>query len=253
MSRAQWILQVTRGSFQIWCPQFFFGFFDPFPLVHIWIWIVVKIHATSLTTCACPYRRGRGSWKSACSKGGCVNFLLQFRSKCGQGGKGTPSPSDIDIISGSSPSPINTSILPHDPLVLVGWAWGASRRIGYGTRATNDRSFCLTDRPYWVHCPCLGNDGKSGGDPIYGEKHTIWADSHSHTSIHSFVLGEYGRQINQSNSLIDRLLGSCIRPTPSRKFERQHSHSRIWWLFFWRGGWFCVVVEIFTILLVRMS
>ena len=31
---------------------------------------------------------GGGSWKSRCSKGGCVNFILQISSKCGQGEKG---------------------------------------------------------------------------------------------------------------------------------------------------------------------
>ena len=32
---------------------------------------------------------GRGSWKSGRSKGGCVNFILEIRSKCGQGGRGS--------------------------------------------------------------------------------------------------------------------------------------------------------------------
>ena len=31
---------------------------------------------------------GGGSWKSGRSKGGCVNFILQISSKCGQGGEG---------------------------------------------------------------------------------------------------------------------------------------------------------------------
>ena len=31
---------------------------------------------------------GRGSKKSGQSKGGCVNYMLQIRSKCGQGGGG---------------------------------------------------------------------------------------------------------------------------------------------------------------------
>ena len=31
---------------------------------------------------------GGGSWKSGCSEGGCVNFILQISSKCRQGGGG---------------------------------------------------------------------------------------------------------------------------------------------------------------------
>ena len=34
---------------------------------------------------------GRGSWKSRCSKGGCVNFIVSINSKCGQGGGGQKS------------------------------------------------------------------------------------------------------------------------------------------------------------------
>ena len=32
----------------------------------------------------CPHQRGRGSWKSGHSRGGCVNSILQISSKCGQ-------------------------------------------------------------------------------------------------------------------------------------------------------------------------
>ena len=46
----------------------FFGFFNPFPLVHIWNWFILKIHATSLTTSAfarppSPFRCGHHIWK----------------------------------------------------------------------------------------------------------------------------------------------------------------------------------------------
>ena len=33
---------------------------------------------------------GEGSWKSRHGKGGCINFILQISSKCGQGGGGQP-------------------------------------------------------------------------------------------------------------------------------------------------------------------
>ena len=43
-----------------------------------------------------------GSWKSGRSKGGCVNFILQISSKCGQGGRGSKNPKFcVYIINGS--------------------------------------------------------------------------------------------------------------------------------------------------------
>ena len=44
-----------------------------------------------------------GSWKSGRSKVGCVNFMLQIRSNCAQGGEGVKKSEHFaDIISGSS-------------------------------------------------------------------------------------------------------------------------------------------------------
>ena len=39
--------------------------------------------------------RGRSSCKSRHSKGGCVNFILQTSSKCGQGGRGCKNPTRL--------------------------------------------------------------------------------------------------------------------------------------------------------------
>ena len=45
--------------------------------------------------------KGGGSWKSGRSKGGCVNFILQISSKCGQGGEGVKKSDNFaDVISG---------------------------------------------------------------------------------------------------------------------------------------------------------
>ena len=54
-------------------------------------------HWTAAAACALRERPdmmsasegGGGSWKSGRSKGGCVNFILQISSKCGQGGRGS--------------------------------------------------------------------------------------------------------------------------------------------------------------------
>ena len=44
-----------------------------------------------------------GSWKSGRSTGGCVNFILQISSKCGQGGEGVQkSETFADVITGCS-------------------------------------------------------------------------------------------------------------------------------------------------------
>ena len=45
---------------------------------------------------------GGGSWKSVCSKGGCMNFMVKIISKCVQGGGSNKSKNFADIISGSS-------------------------------------------------------------------------------------------------------------------------------------------------------
>ena len=46
---------------------------------------------------------GEGSWKSGRSKGGCVNFILQISSKCGQGGEGVKKAENFaDVINGCS-------------------------------------------------------------------------------------------------------------------------------------------------------
>ena len=37
-------------------------------------------------------RTGRGSWKSRCRKGGCVNFIVEIRSKCRQRARGSKIP-----------------------------------------------------------------------------------------------------------------------------------------------------------------
>ena len=46
---------------------------------------------------------GGGSWKSKCSKGGSVNFILQIRSKCGRRGERVKKSENFaDVISVSS-------------------------------------------------------------------------------------------------------------------------------------------------------
>ena len=46
---------------------------------------------------------GGGSCKSGRSKGGCMNFILQISSKCGQGEKGVKKSQNFaDVINGSS-------------------------------------------------------------------------------------------------------------------------------------------------------
>ena len=46
---------------------------------------------------------GEGSWKSRCSEGSCMSFILQISSKCRQVGRGSKKAENIaDIISGRS-------------------------------------------------------------------------------------------------------------------------------------------------------
>ena len=47
---------------------------------------------------------GGGSWKSGHSKGGCVNFILQISSKCGQGGRWSKYPKILRMSSMDAPS-----------------------------------------------------------------------------------------------------------------------------------------------------
>ena len=56
---------------------------------------------------------GGGSWKSARSKGDCVNFSLQISSKCVQGGEGVKTSKNfVDVINGCS-----LTLLKHARLI----------------------------------------------------------------------------------------------------------------------------------------
>ena len=56
---------------------------------------------------------GGVSWKRGRSKGGCVNFMLQISSKCGQGGEEGVKKSEnfADVINGCS---LNTTFRPEE-------------------------------------------------------------------------------------------------------------------------------------------
>ena len=49
----------------------------------------------------CPLCRGRGTWKRGCSKGGCMNFIVQISSKCEKGEGIKKSKIVLDILYGS--------------------------------------------------------------------------------------------------------------------------------------------------------